>query len=42
VIQEILGHAQIGITADLYAHVMPAVQREAMDHIDRAFAGLEA
>ena len=39
VIQEILGHSQIGITANLYAHVMPTLQKDAMDHIDRAFGG---
>ena len=40
VIQEILGHSQIGITADLYTHVMPTLQKDAMRHIDRAFSGL--
>ena len=40
VIQEILGHSQIGITANLYSHVMPALQRAAMVHIDKAFSEL--
>ncbi len=38
VVQEILGHSQIGITADIYAHVTAALQKDAMRHIDRAFA----
>lgn len=40
VVQEILGHSQIGITADTYAHVTAALQKDAMRHIDRAFARL--
>jgi hypothetical protein len=31
---DVLGHSQIAITMDLYAHVMPA-SREAADAIDR-------
>ena len=38
VVQEILGHSQISLTANTYAHVMPALQREAMAEIDAAFA----
>lgn len=40
VVQEILGHSQIGVTADIYAHVTAALQKDAMRHIDRAFANL--
>jgi integrase len=35
VVSEILGHSQIGITADLYTHVLPSVRREAIDLMDR-------
>ena len=38
VVQEILGHSQISLTANTYAHVMPALQREAVAEIDAAFA----
>jgi integrase len=33
-VMEILGHSQIAVTMDLYAHVLPEVQREAMDKMD--------
>jgi hypothetical protein len=33
---DVLGHSQIAITMDLYAHVMPTALREAADAIDRA------
>ncbi|MBM4410153.1 MAG: site-specific integrase [Chloroflexi bacterium] len=33
VVQEILGHAQISMTADLYSHVVPELQREAANRI---------
>ncbi len=35
VIQEILGHASIQLTADTYAHVLPQLQRAAMGSFDR-------
>jgi len=31
VVQEILGHSQIGMTMDTYSHVLPSMQREAME-----------
>jgi hypothetical protein len=31
---EILGHSQIAITMNLYAHVIPAMQREVAAQID--------
>jgi integrase len=31
VVQEILGHSHISMTMDTYSHVLPSVQREAMD-----------
>ncbi len=29
VVQEALGHSQIGVTLDIYSHVLPGLQREA-------------
>jgi len=31
---ETLGHSQIGITMNLYSHVMPVVQRDAADRMN--------
>ena len=39
VVSERLGHASIGITLDMYSHVMPGMQEEAAEKID---AGLRA
>jgi integrase len=39
VVQERLGHATIGVTMDIYSHVMPTLQREAADGLDRFFTG---
>ena len=39
VVQERLGHANVGITLDTYSHVMPGMQEEAAEKID---AGLRA
>jgi hypothetical protein len=33
---EVLGHSQLGITMNLYSHVMPSALPEAADAIDRA------
>ncbi len=30
VVQELLGHSQISMTMDIYSHVMPTMQRDAM------------
>ncbi|MFG2643568.1 tyrosine-type recombinase/integrase [Streptomyces sp. NPDC048370] len=35
VVMEILGHSQISITMDVYAHVVQDTQREAISHMDR-------
>lgn len=35
VVMETLGHSRIAVTMDTYAHVMPALQREAADAMDR-------
>ena len=37
VVQELLGHSQIGMTMDIYSHVLPTMQRAAMDSWDRTF-----
>jgi integrase len=39
VVMETLGHSTIGVTMNTYAHVMPAVQREAADQLDRLLTG---
>jgi integrase len=31
-----LGHSSYAITADIYSHVAPALQREAADRLDAA------
>ncbi len=33
-----LGHASIAVMMDTYSHVMPTLQREAAEHLDRALA----
>jgi integrase len=35
-IKELLGHAQLHITADIYAHVRPRLKRNAIEAMDRA------
>ena len=35
VVREILGHARISITMDVYTHVVQDTQREAISHMDR-------
>ena len=37
VIQELLGHANISITLDIYSHVTPDMQRDAMKDLDRQY-----
>jgi integrase len=39
VVQEVLGHAQMSITADLYSHVVPELRREAADRIGEGLFG---
>lgn len=42
VVQERLGHANIGITLDIYSHVQPSMQREVADLLDRFLAAATA
>ena len=35
IIQEVLGHAQIGIPMDTYSHALPTMQQEAMANLNR-------
>ena len=37
VVQELLGHSQIGMTMDTYSHVLPSLQRDAMEKWDDLF-----
>lgn len=37
-ISERLGHANIGITLDVYSHVMPGIQQAAAETFDKAMA----
>jgi integrase len=37
VVQEILGHANVGITLDLYSHVVPGMQAEATARVAALF-----
>jgi integrase len=38
-VQQVLGHAQVSLTANLYAHVMPALLRDAADKLDAVLRG---
>ena len=38
VVQERLDHSNIGITMDIYSHVMPGLQEAAAEKFDRALA----
>lgn len=38
VIMETLGHSNISVTMNMYAHVMPALKRDAADAMDRSLA----
>ena len=39
VIQSILGHSSIKVTADIYAHLAPKMKRDAADELDKLFQG---
>jgi len=34
---EVLGHAEIGVTMNTYAHVLPVLRQEAADAMDELF-----
>jgi integrase len=36
VVQERLGHAKMGTTMDLYSHVMPSMQKDAVERFEIA------
>jgi integrase len=38
-IQEVLGHSQIALTADTYAHLAPAMKRDAADKLEALLMG---
>ncbi|MFE7724770.1 integrase [Streptomyces anthocyanicus] len=38
-IKEVLGHAHIGVTADVYAHVRLRLQHDTMDALGHALGG---
>lgn len=42
VVQERLGHSDIALTLNTYAHVLPSIQEEAVHKLDQLFAGKEA
>jgi integrase len=37
IVQEILGHSEIGMTLNTYSHVLPTMQKEAMEKLDDLF-----
>lgn len=41
IVQELLGHSNISMTMDIYSHVLPSMQQEAMDKLDDLFKGKE-
>lgn len=40
IVSEMLGHASVSITLDLYSHVLPDMQRDAMEAMARLFEGV--
>ncbi|HEY8490967.1 MAG TPA: site-specific integrase [Dehalococcoidia bacterium] len=38
-VMEVLGHSQIGVTADVYVHLVPALKRDAAAKLDAALGG---
>jgi site-specific recombinase XerD len=38
IVSEVLGHASISITADVYSHVSPSVARDALDQLGTLLA----
>ena len=42
IVSERLGHSGIGITLDIYSHVLPNIQEEAVHRLDSLLAGLSS
>src|SRR5258707_7738245 len=42
VVQELLGHTQISMTMDVYSHVLPGMQQDAMSKLDAALIKQES
>src|SRR5260370_27942104 len=42
VVQELLGHTQISITMDVYSHVLPGMQQDAMGKLNEALSKRES
>ncbi len=38
IVQERLGHSKIAVTLDIYSHVLPSMQRDVAEKLDRLFA----
>jgi integrase len=38
IVQELLGHSQIFVTLDIYSHVLPTLQAEAMQQLNDALS----
>ncbi len=41
VVQELLGHSNITMTLNVYGHVLPSMQQEAMNRLDHLYGGKE-
>jgi integrase len=39
IVQELLGHSEISMTLDTYSHVLPTMQRDAMEGLNDLFDG---
>jgi site-specific recombinase XerD len=39
IVQEMLGHTEISMTMDIYSHVLPTMQKEAMHKMNTALWG---
>ena len=39
IVQEMLGHTEISMTMDIYSHVLPTMQKEAMHRMNTALWG---
>jgi integrase len=37
IVQEIPGHSNISMTMDIYSHVLPSMQQETMDKLNKLF-----